>query len=143
MKAACLTLLRIATDRDRPPTTCHLRLAILETRSLILMENLPSQPSQLRQSSPLSERAQSIPKNNFSPEFWDRASKIFLTQRAIRELDRRQKSYSALQFTHPDVRPSDLARFSRHGGPELSHLRGVRLTPSSYSCHLICVCLVP
>ncbi|KAI0398937.1 hypothetical protein F4802DRAFT_611271 [Xylaria palmicola] len=50
--------------------------------------------------------------SNFSPDFWDNLSKIWLTPRALRELDRRNR-----------IRP-DLARFARHGGPDLQHLRG-------------------
>ena len=66
---------------------------------------------------------------NFSPKFWDTLSKVWLTPRALRELDRRNN----LQPLAPE--PSapasafsmDLGRFARRGGPDLRHLRGVRL----------------
>ncbi len=64
---------------------------------------------------------------NFPPEFWDNLSKVWLTRRALRELDRRNNAQppSAPVASAPAVFTSDLARFSRHGGPNLRHLRGV------------------
>lgn len=65
---------------------------------------------------------------NFSPEFWDNLSNIWLTPRALRELDRRNNIQSSPEPTPPgEVYSRDLARFARHGGPDLQHLRGVCL----------------
>lgn len=74
----------------------------------------------------------------YPPEFWDRLSNIWLTHRALEELDRR----TSLRRPSPPPPPvpglrelarntaaataRDLARFARHGGPGLSNLRGVR-----------------
>ncbi|KAH8678537.1 hypothetical protein BX600DRAFT_150096 [Xylariales sp. PMI_506] len=73
--------------------------------------------------------------SNFSPDFYDNLSKIHLTTRALRELDRRNDQ-------HPRPTPSasresitdfsqvirkggpQLARFARGGGPNLFDLRG-------------------
>ncbi|XP_044722090.1 uncharacterized protein HRG_05005 [Hirsutella rhossiliensis] len=62
-------------------------------------------------------------ETNFPPSFWDDLSKVWLTPRALRELDRRSKA--PRQPTLP-IAPvdGDLARFARRGGPDLRHLRG-------------------
>ncbi|KAG5744475.1 hypothetical protein H9Q70_012822 [Fusarium xylarioides] len=69
----------------------------------------------------------------YPPEFYDRLSKISLNRRALKELDRRTRA----RRLHPSpsvspsagilsctTRPRDLARFARHGGPDLRNLRG-------------------
>lgn len=65
--------------------------------------------------------------SNFPPQFWDNLSKIWLTPRALRELDRRNDAHPPA--TNPaapiSVAPTTLARFARRGGPDLGHLRGV------------------
>jgi len=70
----------------------------------------------------------------YPPEFWDRLSKIPLSHGALRELDRR--THPRPSRTSPPVGPSasigtatpqDLARFARHGGPDLCNLREVSL----------------
>lgn len=62
---------------------------------------------------------------NFSPEFWDNLSKVWLTPRALRELDRRNNIRLPTKPTTPEeVYSKDLARYARHGGPDLQHLRG-------------------
>ncbi|KAI1271437.1 hypothetical protein F5Y07DRAFT_404413 [Xylaria sp. FL0933] len=63
--------------------------------------------------------------SNFSPEFWDNLSKVWLTPRALRELDRRNSIRPATEpTTSEDIYSKDLTRFARHGGPDLRHLRG-------------------
>ncbi|KAK3899547.1 hypothetical protein C8A05DRAFT_46418 [Staphylotrichum tortipilum] len=62
--------------------------------------------------------------SNFPPEFWDSLSKVSLTRRALRELDRRNSARPAPGPVVPSVYTSDRARFARHGGPDLRHLRG-------------------
>ncbi|KAI1390445.1 uncharacterized protein F4822DRAFT_443306 [Hypoxylon trugodes] len=62
--------------------------------------------------------------DNFPPEFYDSLDKIFLTERALREFDRRNTLNPAgrkEQYSEP--LPS-LARFSRQGGPDTTDLRG-------------------
>ncbi|KAK3304811.1 uncharacterized protein B0T15DRAFT_363760, partial [Chaetomium strumarium] len=65
--------------------------------------------------------------SNFPPEFWDNLSKVPLTRRALRELDRRNSTQPALGPAVPAVCTAYLARFARHGGPDLRHLRAVCL----------------
>ena len=65
--------------------------------------------------------------SNFAPEFWDNLSKVWLTPRALRELDRRNDAQPVPKPPAPAVHTADLARFARRGGPDLRHLRGVRL----------------
>ncbi|OAA40001.1 hypothetical protein NOR_05995 [Metarhizium rileyi] len=62
---------------------------------------------------------------NFSPTFWDNLTKVWLTRRALRELDRRNNlsGQPSERTGLVDVLPDDLARFSRHGGPDLRHLQ--------------------
>jgi hypothetical protein len=87
------------------------------------------------------------------PAFWDNLSKIWLTKRALRELNRRTRQHSerlsyprarrpgtrnllaAWKRTHPsgpDILDGciaetlrDIAQLARHGGPDISDLRGV------------------
>ncbi|KAK3337579.1 hypothetical protein B0T19DRAFT_455443 [Cercophora scortea] len=57
-------------------------------------------------------------------EFWDNLSKVWLTPRALRELDRRNDAQPTSKPPTPAVYTRDLAQFARHGGPDLRHLRG-------------------
>ncbi|KAI0537485.1 hypothetical protein GGR58DRAFT_347523 [Xylaria digitata] len=62
---------------------------------------------------------------NFPPEFWDRLSKIPLTVRALRELDRRNSIQSSLPPTSKEgTFFGCLAKFARCGGPNIVDLRG-------------------
>ncbi|KAK7927824.1 hypothetical protein PG985_004822 [Apiospora marii] len=73
--------------------------------------------------------------SNFSPAFWDNLSKVWLTPRALRELDRRNSARTPAKPTTPEKVNSDalasvkhgdpgLRKFARHGGPDLRDLRG-------------------
>ncbi|KAG5812878.1 hypothetical protein H9Q71_004074 [Fusarium xylarioides] len=71
----------------------------------------------------------------YPPEFYDRLSQISLNHRALKELDRR----TCTRRSHPSppvspspgaIRPRDLARFARHGGPDLRDLRGYPHPPT-------------
>ncbi|KJK75288.1 hypothetical protein H634G_09306 [Metarhizium anisopliae BRIP 53293] len=77
---------------------------------------------ELSQSNPPPKKAKLKRESNFSPVFWDNLSKIWLTPCALRELNRRNSAYTLPIL--PEVYPTDLARFARHGGPDLCHLRG-------------------
>ncbi|KAF2189960.1 hypothetical protein K469DRAFT_452169, partial [Zopfia rhizophila CBS 207.26] len=64
------------------------------------------------------------------PAFWDNLSKIWLTKRALRELDQRntQAAPSPPRSPHRRARRpprilKDIRLFARHGGPNLSDLR--------------------
>ena len=67
--------------------------------------------------------------SNFSPQFWDDLSRVWLTPRALRELDRRNDAAAQPAANPPAallaVRGKSLDQFARHGGPNLCHLRGV------------------
>ncbi|KAI3390238.1 hypothetical protein diail_11349, partial [Diaporthe ilicicola] len=72
----------------------------------------------------------------YPPEFWDRLSKISLSHRALKELDRRTRTRRCDPSPpSPPASPGrrvfsrattsrELARFARHGGPDLRDLRG-------------------
>ncbi|KZL69354.1 glyoxylate reductase [Colletotrichum incanum] len=72
----------------------------------------------------------------YPPRFWDTLSKIHITSRALGELDRRISARSSLasppQAASDGLAPQPastptppgLARFARHGGPDLRDLRG-------------------
>ncbi|KID66198.1 uncharacterized protein G6M90_00g068160 [Metarhizium brunneum] len=77
---------------------------------------------ELSQSNPPPKKAKLKRESNFSPVFWGNLSKIWLTPCALRELNRRNSAYTLPIL--PEVYPTDLARFARHGGPDLCHLRG-------------------
>jgi hypothetical protein len=55
--------------------------------------------------------------------FWDNLSRIWLTPRALRELDRRTVDQALPKVSGAECQSS--ARFARHGGPDISCLRGV------------------
>ncbi|KAL6410310.1 hypothetical protein AUP68_06727 [Ilyonectria robusta] len=80
--------------------------------------------TQTQQATQESSLAKSTDRHNFPPGFWDELSKVFLTPRALREIDRRQNTHPRLLFTPPEAYPTDLARFARNGGPDLKHLQG-------------------
>lgn len=70
--------------------------------------------------------------SNFPPEFWDNLSKVWLTPRALREKDRRNGArHPATNFRANYSVATTLARFSRRGGPDLGHLRGVGPTATN------------
>ncbi|KAF2786423.1 hypothetical protein K505DRAFT_354483 [Melanomma pulvis-pyrius CBS 109.77] len=86
---------------------------------------------------PISER-QRLPHASGSqppPEFWDNLSKIWLTKRALRELDRRNiqaaRSLPRARASVPDTRnfiaesrnSKSIKLFASRGGPDLSDLR--------------------
>ena len=66
----------------------------------------------------------------YPPEFWDRLSKVPLAEDALEEFDRQtleiQPSFPLLGRTRSfaPTGAKELARFARHGGPDLCHLRG-------------------
>ncbi|RSL66074.1 hypothetical protein CEP54_003886 [Fusarium duplospermum] len=69
----------------------------------------------------------------YPPEFYDRLSKVHLSRRALKELNRRTRarrspaSPPASPIRHALLRTRtsrELARFARHGGPDLRDLRG-------------------
>lgn len=73
-----------------------------------------------------SSPAESV-ESNFGPGFWDGLSKVWLEHCALRELDRRNKPQALSRHTSMPAEEdyaADLARFARHDGPDLQHLRG-------------------
>ncbi len=92
--------------------------------------------------------------------FWNRLSKVHLTRGALREFERRTAQDGSGEPQRPPVTntflvtstesgPRRLQRFSRHGGPDLTHIRGVS-TPTSMTlllrsgpANIIAVCSLP
>lgn len=65
-----------------------------------------------------------------SPAFWDRLTRIPLVEAALQELDRRNKDVAGRSCARrPTPVQSDLDRYARHGGPDLSDLRGFEDMP--------------
>lgn len=99
-----------------------------------------SSPPKKNRSSPKERR----PNSGQNASFWDSLSKIWLTRRALQELDRRnfqnpaesslisptshrqKRKKKVKQYTQKNL--SGLKRLARHGGPDLSDIKGVRLT---------------
>ncbi|KAI4096025.1 MAG: hypothetical protein LQ344_001259 [Seirophora lacunosa] len=78
--------------------------------------------------------------------FWDNLSRLWLTRRALEELGRRiPEPVSIERPDHPIIDKAtkkkfnlaDLQRFARHGGPDLSDLRGYSSPTPSHSVPLI------
>ena len=66
------------------------------------------------------------------PNFWNRLSKVHLTRGALREFDRRtSRAHQPVLTpcsginTSPGPGAKTVKRFSRQGGPDLAHVRGV------------------
>lgn len=80
------------------------------------------------------ETAMPNERDNYPPEFWDDLSRVWLTPRALRECDRRNRTPSAsftapqVHSTAPKVHSAELAQFAKHGGPDLRDIRGVSLS---------------
>ncbi|KIE01659.1 hypothetical protein MAJ_02464, partial [Metarhizium majus ARSEF 297] len=79
------------------------------------------------------------PSWQYPPEFWDRLSKIPLIHNAVEELERR--TCTRPSFPSPPTEPAqnvtpaatrELARFARHGGPDLRDLQGYPPATSSH-----------
>jgi hypothetical protein len=74
-------------------------------------------------------------------EFYDSLSKVWLTRRALKELDRRTRQANSPQ--RPASTPRrvtrsasiQIQRIARDGGPDLRDLRGVRLNCQKRACH--------
>lgn len=73
--------------------------------------------------------------------YWDKFSKIFLTQSALDELNRRapRRSRRTILESRPWLRngdiaelPANLKRAARQGGVDLGHLRGVKICPKLF-----------
>lgn len=90
---------------------------------------------------------------NFPPEFYDHLSKIWLTERAKRELDRRNRCTPSWRYPAPFVpyapapRPrgakvaalarlgaSNIAAFAADGGPDMTDVGGVNSTKYIAQC---------
>jgi len=113
-------------------------------------DDLPSLPPKRFKSSTKPHSSSKLPP----PAFWDNLSKVWLTRRALNELDRRNaqsasnqspvqpkvkkpRTRSAIrEFKHraqpalpkpvnPYLDRGNLQQFARHGGPDLSDLKGV------------------
>ncbi|KAH8587339.1 hypothetical protein B0O99DRAFT_678204 [Bisporella sp. PMI_857] len=65
-----------------------------------------------------------------SAEFYDSLSKLWLTRRALKELDRRTSQINrpqpaaAPRHVHQESTLKQIKRFAKHGGPDLRDLRG-------------------
>ncbi|KAL2402650.1 hypothetical protein ABEF93_002762 [Exophiala dermatitidis] len=66
-----------------------------------------------------------------TPSFWNRLSRVHLSRGALREFDRRtsgakQPVSTLLSSIHTSSGPAtkSVKRFARHGGPDLTHIRG-------------------
>lgn len=68
-----------------------------------------------------------IPVASAQSNYWDSLSKVWLTPRALQELDRRKRTRQPADVIppSPEVSCTDPVRFSRRGNPDLSFLRGV------------------
>lgn len=123
---------------------CMLESSLSTPRKCARSEQYRDQQSEALLST---KRRKTSPSSEPPPAFWDNLSKIWLTRGALKELDRRnsQASQSAHSPEHKQLivtrkqervealcshDPSsfkDVESFARHGGPDLSDLRSVRL----------------
>jgi hypothetical protein len=73
-----------------------------------------------------------VVRGHRTPSFWNRLSKVHLSRGALREFDRRtSRAEQPVLTPRSNLNTSSgpgtksVKRFSRHGGPDLSHIRGV------------------
>lgn len=121
-------------------------------------DDLPSLPPKRFKSSRKPHSCSKLPP----PAFWDNLSKVWLTRRALEELDRRNaqsafnqspvqpkgkkpRTRSAVRELKHRAQPAlpnpanryldrgNLQRFARHGGPDLSDLKGVCISSDSFA----------
>lgn len=118
--------------------------AVLPAQHALPMNRpVTSNRTRLPDSSPIQRRlvarGESSVRNNFTPAFWSRLSRAWLTPRALREHDRRNRTLPLPQrpSSPSDGFVPDLARFARAGGPDLSYLRGVRNTKYFQVNHIL------
>lgn len=62
----------------------------------------------------------------YPPQFYDRLSSLSLTRGAVEEHKRKTSLLRPSRVSTTSSNARDLAQFARHGGPDLSDLRGVR-----------------
>ncbi|CAG9986379.1 unnamed protein product [Clonostachys byssicola] len=63
-------------------------------------------------------------RRRFPPAFWDNLSQVHLTPRALKEHDRRNKTHASSKRKAPGDSFHNIAKFARHGGPDLGDIRG-------------------
>lgn len=63
-------------------------------------------------------------RRRFPPAFWDNLSQVYLTSRALKEHERRNKTHASPKRKAPGVSFHNIAKFARHGGPDLGDIRG-------------------
>ncbi|KAH8588714.1 hypothetical protein B0O99DRAFT_693154 [Bisporella sp. PMI_857] len=79
--------------------------------------------------------------NLHSAEFYDSLSKVWLTRRALKELDRRVRqinrpqSAAASRHVHRESALKQIKRFARHGGLDLRNLRGYPAPANVHNLH--------
>jgi len=94
-------------------------------------ESGPQHGNQTRTSAlkPPVNHQKSSQRSRTPPEFWDNLSQVPLCRRALREFNRRTIRPITLEPPARSILKEDLVkqlkRFSRHGGPNLSDIRGV------------------
>ncbi|KAI3401848.1 hypothetical protein diail_8226 [Diaporthe ilicicola] len=91
----------------------------------------PSPPVSTPEKAPRSKKRKTEPDpSQLRPhQFWDTLTRVPLCKSALRELDRRN-AVADFALTTPtpkqaDLGRPDLLRYARHGGPELSDIRGL------------------
>ena len=151
-------LIHLPYSAERYDSECHMLEAHLShPRKHRNQEQFASTPAEAQHVSKKQKRSHTS-EPQYPPAFWDNLSKVDLTKRALRELDRRNKqaastsrtpdqqlrkritrraraegrqsNHSATHFLcHWGARAlKDINQFARRGGPDLSNLRSVRLT---------------
>ena len=116
---------------QKPPQSLYLKWPSLgemaESKEIAGRDGLPQEQQPPTKKTTWSDYSH---LSNRSLGFWNSLDKAHLTRTALSEIDQR----NALKPRPPPavgVAPADIARFARHGGPDLCHLRGVR---KAYPC---------
>lgn len=117
------------------PIIHSVKFKITQDRSSMSSEEASASLSRKRKASaeaePVTDHLLS-PKTKRRRLFWDNLSRLWLTPRALRELDRRTVRPAPParpdQTDLQDIDPEELRRFAKHGGPALGDLRGVSQT---------------
>lgn len=128
-RASCL--MTIAASENKPFCGRKRRRGAIDEEHSTIAATSPESPW---------KRAKRLfqPQQEANAAYWDSLSKLWLTRRALKELNRRNKQTASSVRTEIIRRSgrseesatlencsSPLKRFARHGGPDLRDLRGV------------------
>ena len=135
-----LPRLTVAPDSLSPPTGRKRKTRTLSSRNQESLNHSEHQAKKRKTSTDFSATSRSSKNSSWlnwdraERQYWDSASRLWLTPSALRELNRRNALLRKKTLPELDIqvknRPKDITHFARRGGPDLSDIRKVRFHDS-------------